>query len=601
LLAPLLLALGGCSGGGSGGGPAPPTVTISASATTVNEGESVELTWSSTGAASCDASGGWSGNQATSGSATSPPVIARTEFSLSCTGAGGTSEASATVTVMVTISGNINYGRIPHGGVGTGLDYSEQEFTAMTAEVLVEAIDATTQDVLASGRFAGSYQLSVPSQPQSALRVTAEMSRQDPLPLPHWQVVVRDLDDDGTPLGPVHAYTTPPFDSGAGGTHHVNIPSGWSNSGQLTGPRDAAPFAVLEAIVQGIDLVLEADPTADFPDLTIDWGPENVGGATFFSTDLDGSNPRIVLSAEPDVDTDEYDPHVILHEFGHYIEYAFSRSDSFGGPHGFGDLLDMRVAFSEGLATALGAIALGDSVYRDSFGAAQANDSFFDIEFDEHLAEGWYSEDSTWELVWDLYDGATDPEAVSLGFAPIWQVLKGPQRDTDAMTSIFSFATAIKEASPGDAPAIAALLSNEQVEGPTIDIFGSTETNDADSPDVLPVYTPIQLGQTRQVRSTNEFGTINKLSNDRFLLFSLAAPANVRFRVSADAGRDADIRIFRSGIFVGPDDLGPADEDFTLSLEAGDYVLDVYDCGNADCNDDVPPAPTDISVTVSAN
>jgi hypothetical protein len=598
----LLLTLSGCSGGGgSGGGSPPPTVTISVSATTVNEGESVELTWSSTGATSCAASGGWSGNQATSGSATSPPVVARTEFSLSCTGAGGTAEASTTVTVMVTIAGSINYGRIPHGDVGTGLDYPEQEFAAMAAEVLVEAIDATTQDVLASGRFAGSYQLSVPSQPQTALRVTAELSRQEPLPLPHWQLVVRDLDDAGSPLGPVHTYTSPAFDSGAGGTHHVNIPSGWSNTGQLTGPRAAAPFAILDTIVRGIDLVLETDPSAEFPDLTIDWGPDNVGGETFFTTDLDGSNPRIVLSAEPDVDTDEYDPHVILHEFGHYLEYAFSRSDSLGGPHGFGDLLDMRVAFSEGLATAFGAIALGNSLYRDSFGPNQADDSFFDIEVDEQLVEGWYSEDSTSELVWDLYDSDPDPEDVALGFAPIWQVLKDPQRQTDAMTSIFSFATAIKEASPADAPAVATLLSNEQIEGPTIDIFGSTETNDAGSPDVLPVYTAIALGQTVQVRSTNEFGTINKLSNDRFLLLSLAAPANVRFTVSADVGRDADILIFRSGIFVGPDELGPADEDFTLSLEIGDYVLDVYDCGNADCNPDVPPASTDITVTVSAN
>ena len=48
--------------------------------------------------------------------------------------------------------------------------------------------------------------------------------------------------------------------------------------------------------------------------------------------------------------------------------------------------------------------------------------------------------------------------------------------------------------------------------------------------------------------------------------------ANVRFTVSADAGRDADILVFRRGIFVGPANLGPANEEFTLDLEAGDDV-----------------------------
>ncbi len=518
-----------------------------------------------------------------------------------CSGGGGSGGTSAPPTVTVVVSGNVNYGSIPHGGLGTGLNYPGQSSVTMSAEVLVEAIDATTQNVLAGGRFAGTYQLAVPSQREIAIRVTAVISRQDPLPLPHWQIVVRDLDDEGAALGPIHAYTAPSFDSGPGGTHDVNIPSGWSDGGQLIGPRDAAPFAILEAVAQGIAAVTEVDPAAEFPELTIDWGPDNVGGGTFYTRDLNG-NRRIVLSAEPDVDTDEYDPQVILHEFGHYLEDSFSRSDSLGGPHGPGDLLDLRLAFSEGLATAMGAIALRTNLYRDSFGVNQGNESFFNVDFDEQIAEGWYSEASAWELVWDLYDGDTDPgDDVSLGFAPIWQVLKGPQRETDAMTSMFGFATALKEARPADAPAIAALLSNEQIEGPTIDIFGSTETNDAGSSDVLPVYTPIAMGQTIQLRSTNEFGTPNKLSNDRFLLLSLVAPTNVRITVSAATGRDVDIEVYRKGVLLGPEQLGPADEDFTLSLDAGDYVLDVYDCGNAGCNDVVSPAPTNITITVAPN
>ena len=152
-----------------------------------------------------------------------------------------------------------------------------------------------------------------------------------------------------------------------------------------------------------------------------------------------------------------------------------------------------------------------------------------------------------------------------------------------------------------DAAAIATLLVNEQMQGSTIDEFGTTETNDADSPDVLPVYAPISLGQTVRVRSTSEFGTYNKLSNHRFLSMTLDQQMRVRFTVSAASGRDADIAIFRKGNWLGPENLGPANEDFTMTVGPGELVLDVYDCGNADCNDDVAPAPTEITISVSPN
>ena len=79
----------------------------------------------------------------------------------------------------------------------------------MTAEVLVEAIDVSTQAVLSSGRFAGEYELTVPSQREITVRVTAEMLRETPRPMPHWHVKIWDLDDFGSPLGPIHSYTSP--------------------------------------------------------------------------------------------------------------------------------------------------------------------------------------------------------------------------------------------------------------------------------------------------------------------------------------------------------------------------------------------------------
>jgi hypothetical protein len=85
--------------------PAPPTVTFSADATSVPSGGTVHLVWSSQGATSCLASGGWSGSQATSGTATSPAITATTTFTITCEGAGGSTAQSVTVTLVPSKGG----------------------------------------------------------------------------------------------------------------------------------------------------------------------------------------------------------------------------------------------------------------------------------------------------------------------------------------------------------------------------------------------------------------------------------------------------------------------------------------------------------------
>lgn len=84
----------------SGQPPPAPTVTLNANPTTVASGGSTQLTWSSTDANTCTASGGWSGNQQTSGSATINNLTLNTTFTLQCTGAGGSAQRSVTVSVI---------------------------------------------------------------------------------------------------------------------------------------------------------------------------------------------------------------------------------------------------------------------------------------------------------------------------------------------------------------------------------------------------------------------------------------------------------------------------------------------------------------------
>ena len=111
------------------------TVTLAANPITVIRGASSTLTWSSTNATSCTASGGWSGTKATSGSQSTGPLTATTTYSLSCTGAGGVGNV-ATITVTVPGTPTVTLAATPssiaHGGAST-LTWSSTNATSCTA------------------------------------------------------------------------------------------------------------------------------------------------------------------------------------------------------------------------------------------------------------------------------------------------------------------------------------------------------------------------------------------------------------------------------------------------------------------------------------
>ena len=83
-----------------------PTVTITVAPTSITVGQSATVTWSSTNATTCTASGSWTGNEATSGTLSVTPSAAGTaSYALACTGAGGTANGTATLTVAAPSSG----------------------------------------------------------------------------------------------------------------------------------------------------------------------------------------------------------------------------------------------------------------------------------------------------------------------------------------------------------------------------------------------------------------------------------------------------------------------------------------------------------------
>jgi hypothetical protein len=79
--------------------PPTPTVSLAASPTSVVAGDYSTLSWTSTDATDCEATDGWAGTKATTGSENVGPLTASTMFTLTCSGAGGSADQTVVVSV----------------------------------------------------------------------------------------------------------------------------------------------------------------------------------------------------------------------------------------------------------------------------------------------------------------------------------------------------------------------------------------------------------------------------------------------------------------------------------------------------------------------
>jgi hypothetical protein len=78
--------------------PPNPVITLTSNPASPVTGAGIDLTWSTQDATSCVASGGWTGARATAGSEHIAAISAATTFTLVCTGAGGSTTRTLTVT-----------------------------------------------------------------------------------------------------------------------------------------------------------------------------------------------------------------------------------------------------------------------------------------------------------------------------------------------------------------------------------------------------------------------------------------------------------------------------------------------------------------------
>jgi len=518
---------------------------------------------------------------------------------------GATSASFVNVTIIdtplsVTLSGKITYDHVPHT-VANALDYNNI-FQSGVRGATVELLNSNGSSILEtiSSDSNGDYSFEVSINTSYIVRVKAELIKDNVAPTWNFTVV------DNTNSEALYAMDSPPQAiTTSSVVLNINAPSGWTGS-SYTQPRVAASFAILDSVYEAKEKVVNADTSIQMTPLKLNWSVSNVAVdgnknlGQISTSHFDGT--EIFVLGDENGDTDEYDGHVIVHEWGHYFERQLSRSDSIGGPHGSGDKLDIRVALGEGFGNALSGMVTNDPFYRDSFGSGQG--SGFDINVESNPSganRGWFSESSIQSLIYDFYDSNNDgSDNLSLGFEPIYNVLVGEEKTTPAFTSIFSFANQLKIESPADASTINALLTSQNIT--VTDDFGSNETNNGGDARNLPIYKPLSVGGSAEICS---FGTsnafYNKLGNRQYLIFEIINDGSYTFTATGQsAGDDPDFYVYEQGeINFFSDDNG--NESISRDLVAGTYVMDAYEFSNVDTGDNAVQRDTCIDITLNAN
>lgn len=496
----------------------------------------------------------------------------------------------------VTVSGVATYDFVPFNTVTNGLDYAATEQRPIRGAVIellnssggVLATDTTTD----SGAYSFAditadtdARVSIKSQLLSTAASSYDISIVDNTSNDAVYAVQGSLTSVGT----------------ADQTRDLNAGSGFSAAGAATGTRAAAPFAIMDSIYESVTDFQGVNPDIDFPKLNVYWSTNNrpvggdvtqgeIGTSSYTRLDLDGNGsfeqPTLLILGADDNDTDEYDKHVIVHEFGHYFEDQLSRSDSIGGSHTLSDRLDPRVAFGEGFGNALSGMILDDPFYRDSFGSNQTQGFDINVEGDNAPNRGWFNEASIQEILYDLYDSDDDgADTVSLGLEPIFNVLTSESyRDGRPFTTIFPFLDALA-AEPGvNVADINALKTAQSING--TGPLGAGETNDGNIPNSLPVFKTVSTdGTPVTICSSNDAGTPNKLNNFDFVYVTIPTAGNYTFtmtRTSGATSTDPDFFIFTDdGFRFVADSADNNTETIRVSLTARDYSISARDFNNA--------------------
>ena len=438
-----------------------------------------------------------------------------------CSGGGGNSSSPGPT---YEVTGTVTYDFVPI--TSSGLNYNGT-IKKPIRNSRIEARSAGRNQILASAVTdeTGKFTLNVP-QNSGSIYVAVISQMLSP------NITI----EDNTNGDALYLASSSPFDlTGDITLSPLNAPSGWTgtnSNGSYQGARVSAPFAILDSVYTAYQKFLAVRPQIIFPPLKINWSLNNIAVPGDISLGQIGTShfdgTELYILGKADSDSDEFDRHIIVHEWGHFIEAKLGRSDSLGGDHGLGEIINMSLAFGEGWGNAISGIVLEpDITYRDSFGPRQqAIAVSFSLENGSDVRPGWFSEASVQQIIFDIYDQSSDgADNINLGLGPILDVMLGPQKNTPALTSIFSFISGLKTLNPGSIGRIDTLVASKSID-PVQDSFGGGETNDGGEASALPLYNSLPLNNSPVSVSLLGRGIrMNQAHNHRY--FEFTATSNI--------------------------------------------------------------------------
>lgn len=514
----------------------------------------------------------------------------------------GSSSSSAIVSGdPVTLSGLVTYDRVPHNQNHIGLNYNA--ITAMPVRGAVVELLARDGAVIGVTRTdsRGEYLLQVAKKTLVRVRVKAQLL----------QTTSPTLDikvTDNTSNNAIYALTGSLATTGSVNTQrNLHAASGW-DGGQYSATRTAAPFAILDDIYNAVALLSEVGNQANLPALELRWSSKNNTAdgnkalGEISTSFFDSNETAIYILGDANNDTDEYDSHVISHEWGHYLEESLFRSDNLGGNHGQGDKLDMRVSMSEGFANAFSAIVLDDPYYVDASGIAEHQGFVVDISNRNSSLRGFYSENSIGSVFYNYYISAIGKPAND--FSQIFTVLSSSSYiDHDAMTSIFLFYAQFKALLPSFAVEFGRLMQEQEIFGTTA--YAENETNDGGYAAGLPLYKFIRPNTgALNLCSSAEFGKYNKYANSQLVVLDIAQAQSywlslVKFGGASVLSRP-EVVIYRRGELIKYIANSQVDSVMdNLYLTEGRYILEVFDANNRNENDTQNTSCFDLQIGVN--
>ena len=562
-----IAALDGCSGGSSGGGVPAPTAALASSITNVAINGSVTLTWSSTNATSCTASGSWSGALATSGS--KDVVVAQNStYTLACSGAGGSATASVVVAAApMVLAVTVRYQSPGPPVVGTSGYYVPDwahPIVAPVPYVFVELDDPTGKAVQTT--YANSKGIATFTGLDPRVQYTPQIQSRISNPALGMDFeVLNNTAPTDTSQGSFRAryprYSTsfPAYTptSLVQQSLVVTAPDGWDaptkklvDANRVAAPYELLAFAAFEAIT-----VSAAAGGAIWQPLTILWSIANKGGLAappdnydqgtvtgsggFYSSshgsiDSSGTDSGssvledyIYLSGDQTTEAMDIYPTIMAHEMGHFAQALFSTLDSPSGDHSYDDYEDFTLAWVEGSASGIAALVMKTPTQdRLAYVAGEIIVDIVDISDNTVSGNpqtwpiGWYQETTTTAMMWAAYDpqGSMRLSAAAT-LAPMFSTAwyQGPY-----LNSLWAYDYLLKQANPAAAAAIDSWSAAHNIVSAGNDEWGAAEINvgNTTAQESLPPYTTINIGQAVQVCSAGAPLDYNKESNVRYLFLA---------------------------------------------------------------------------------